>query len=620
LPSFKDKGDIERGIMATAIYRKFDVKHGLTVNGLPFVDEQRNVIINDLTVQGVSTIVDTRTITTIDPVITLGGSGKTYTSTEVITGTPGKIKFSKEDFSDIAVGDAIKYETGVGGVAPTGLTSGTVYYVVSKVSDSTNSDYLTITISETQGGGAIAISTVGSGDQEFTLNPLRDLDQDLGIEFNYVDTTPKKGFFGYKNSTDHFTFLLDTAYSGSGSQGDSGTPSFTGTKGGIEVKYAKLQPTSALDASTPAIDIDQNWNASGVAFKAFELDIVDTASSSSSSLLDIAVDGSQKLLLRKDGALAINSGSYGAVLNINQGSIAENTLIKGSATWNNSGTTFYGIDLSITDSSYAAGSKLLRLDAGAGQQFLVDITGEIDSAQTWNSSGTVFTGIDLQVTETSFAAGSKLVNFFASSSRNFSVDAYGLVDVNSEFTGGTLQTAITLDVTDTSSDPNSLLLDLQVGGISKFNVDKSGNISASGAIEVAGSGDFQNYIDIQTQPNSSGTYEGNTRFSTSYVTISAGSSTAAVINTFDRTEFVTGKYLVQMKQGANYHSAEVLLIHDGSGAFMTEYAAIWNTSPLGLLDAGVSGNNVNLTFTPTSATVAANAEVQVRITRISMTD
>ena len=75
-----------------------------------------------------------------------------------------------------------------------------------------------------------------------------------------------------------------------------------------------------------------------------------------------------------------------------------------------------------------------------------------------------------------------------------------------------------------------------------------------------------------------------------------------------------------MKQGTNYHSAEILLIHDGSGAFMTEYASVWNTSILGVLDAAVAGSNVNLTFSATAATVAANAQVQVRITRISLTD
>jgi hypothetical protein len=606
--------------MATATYKRFDAKHGISVNGLPFVDQNRNVVVNDLTVQGVSTTIDTRTITSVDPIISLGASGKTYSAESVIVDTVGRIKFSAEDFSDIAVGDAIKYESQIGETRIGGLTSGVVYYVESKETSVQSNNFRTITLSSTQGGGALEITNAGTGIHSFTLNPLRDLDQDLGIEFNYVDTTPKKGFFGYQDATENFTFLLDATYGGSGSESDDSSPSFTGTKGGIEVKYIKLEPTSALTSNAPAIDIDQTWNQAGTTFGAFEIDIVDTASDPNSSLLDIAIGGNQKLLLRKDGALAINTSSIGAALTISQGSIAEDTLIKGSATWNASGTTFYGIDVAITDTAYAAGSKLIRLDAGTGQSFSVDITGEIDTVQTWNSSGTTFTGIDLQVTETAFAAGSKLVNFYASSSRYFSVDAYGKVDNEIEFTGGTLQTAVRIDVTDTFSEADSLLLDLQVGGVSKFSVDKDGDVIATGNVTIGGSASFEDYIDIQTQPNGSGTYESNTRFQTSLATITAGTSTATVINTFNKTQYVTGKYLIQIKQGANYHSAEVLLIHDGSGAFMTEYAAVWNTAIIGSLDAAVSGDDVNLTLTPTAATVAANAEIQVRITRISIAD
>jgi len=42
-----------------ANFKKFDVKHGLSVNGLEFVDANRNVTLNNLTVQGTSTVVDT---------------------------------------------------------------------------------------------------------------------------------------------------------------------------------------------------------------------------------------------------------------------------------------------------------------------------------------------------------------------------------------------------------------------------------------------------------------------------------------------------------------------------------------------------------------------------------
>jgi hypothetical protein len=609
--------------MAIASYKKFDVKHGISVNGLPFVDENRNVTVNDLTVQGVSTIIDTRTVTSVDPIISLGTSGRTYTAESITTGTPGRIKFAAAEFDDFAIGDSVEFNLGAGATLPTGLTDGTVYYVVGKDTDVTSSDYRTVTIATTQGGAPIAISGAGSGDLEFTLNPLRDLDQDLGIEFNYVDGTAKKGFFGYKDTTGHFTFLLDTTYGGSSTQSDDGssTPAFTGKKSGIEVKYSKLQPTDALTTNTPALDIDQTWNAGGVTFAAFDLDIVDTASDANSSLLDLAVGGNQKLRLRKDGALSINTSSHDAVLTLNQGTIAEDTLIEGVATWNASGTTFHGIDLQITDTNYAAGSKLINIDALiGGVNFNVDITGEIDTTQVWNAAGTTFTGIDLQVTPTAFASDSKLVNFFASADRNFSVDAYGKVVNDVEFTGGSLQTAIQLDVTDTSSAADSLLLDLQVGGATKFSVDKDGDVTLTGSINVDGPANFEDTITVQTRPNGGGTYEDNTQLQTSYVTLAAGASSATTINTFDGSVFVTGKYLVQIKQGSNYHSAEVLLLHDGSGAFMTEYAAIWNTSILGTLDAAVSGGDVILTLTPTAAAVAANTEIQVRITRITLAD
>lgn len=606
--------------MATATYKRFDVKHGISVNGLPFVDQDRNIIVNDLTVQGVSTTIDTRTITSVDPIISLGASGQLYASESIISGNPGRIKFTAEIFADIAVGDAIKYETGAGGTLPAGLTTGTTYYVVSREPDVTSANYRTITISTAQGGALLAITTTGTGTQNFTLNPLRDLNQDLGVEFNYVSGTPKKGFFGYKDTTGHFTFLLDTTYSGSSSTSDATSPAFTGQKSGVEVKYIKLEPTSALTSNTPAIDIDQAWNSAGTTFKAIEIDITDTASDAASNLLDIAVGGQQKLLLRKDGALSINDSSYGAVLSVNRGAITDSVLIKGTAEWNASGTIFKAIDVTITDTAYAAGSKLLSLDAGAGQKFLVDINGEIDSTQTWNAAGTVFTGIDLQVTPTAFAAGSKLVNFYASATRYLSVDAYGKIDSEIEFQGGTAQTALRVDVTDTSSAANSLLLDLQVGGVSKFNVDKDGDVIAEGDITVNGSASFEDHIDIQTQPNGSGTYEDNTRFQTSYVTIAAGASTATTINTFLKANYVTGKYLIQVKQGANYHAAEVLLLHDGSGVFMTEYAAVFNSSIIGTFDAAVASANVNLTLTPTAATVAANTVIGVRITRILMTD
>jgi len=551
--------------------KRFDVKHGISVNGLPFVDQNRNVIVNDLTVQGVSTVVDTRIITTIDPIISLGGAGSTYTSETLLSGT--YIKFAAEAFDDIAVGDAIKYNSG----DISGLTAGTTYYVVNKETNVTSANFRGVQIATTQGGTALTgLSETLAGTDSFTLNPLRDLDQDLGIEFNYVSGTAKKGFFGYQDTTGHFTFLLDASYGGSSTQSDNGSslPVFTGVKGGVEAKYIKLQPTDSLPTSIPALDIDQTWDGVGITFRAIDVDITDTNSATDSSLIDIAVDGAQKLLVRKDGALAINTGTIEAALTI--AGVAEDTTI------------------------YAA--------------------------STWNNAGTVFTGIDLQIAETAFAAGSKLLNLDGGANRYFYIDAYGNISSGVEFIGGALQTAIKLDVTDTSSAADSLLLDLEVGGSTKFSVDKDGDVYATGDLIVEGSatfngpGSFEDSVTIQTQPNGAGTYEDNNQLQTTYVTLAAGTSATTTINSFASATFITGKYLVQIKQGTDYHAVEVLLMHTGGNVYMTEYAAVYNDTIIGNIDANIAGGNVNLTLTPTAAAIAKNTVIEIRILRITLAD
>ena len=561
-----------------ANFKKFDVKHGISVNGLPFVDENRNVTLNNLTVQGTSTVVDTRTVSQTDPIISIGSAGSTYAAASVTSGTPGRIFFSAEAFDDFALSDSVKFETS--GTAPGGLVSGTTYYVKAKDTDVTSSTYRSITLSATQGGSEIPLTSTGAGTLNFTLNPLRDLGQDLGIEFNYVDSTAKKGFFGFDDSTGHFTFLKDTSYAGHSTTSDDGSPApaFTGTKSGAEFSYAKLEPTSALTSSAAALDIDQTWNGTGQNFKALEIDITDTASANASNLLDISVGNDQKLLLRKDGVLSLNTTDQTGVLTLVQDSTTQATtlnLIDGTATWNAAGSTFVGLDLSFTQTAYAAGSKLLSISA--------------------------------------------------SGNRNFIIDAEGEVVFRSEFTGGGSKTALLVDVTDTSSAANSLLLDLQVGDSSKFSVDKDGDVIAQGSLTaegnlvVNGSGNFENAVVIQSQINDTGSYLDTTEIQTDISTISAGSSAAATFSSFTATSFTTAKVLVQVKQGSSIHATELLLVHDGTDVYLTEYGTIYNSDILVTFDAIVSGGNVVIQATNTSSSVTANALTTIKTTRTAIT-
>lgn len=74
------------------------------------------------------------------------------------------------------------------------------------------------------------------------------------------------------------------------------------------------------------------------------------------------------------------------------------------------------------------------------------------------------------------------------------------------------------------------------------------------------------------------------------------------LDKFDSTLYTTAKYLIQVKDGSSIHSTEILLIQDGTDAYITEYAILTNTGELGVFDAVVSGGFVTLKFVPTGAT------------------
>jgi len=79
---------------------------------------------------------------------------------------------------------------------------------------------------------------------------------------------------------------------------------------------------------------------------------------------------------------------------------------------------------------------------------------------------------------------------------------------------------------------------------------------------------------------------------------SAGSE--ATIDTFSTTEYRTIKYVIQLEKDSDskYHSAEILLTHNGTNAYFTEYAIVQTDSSLGEFDANISGGDVSLTVTP----------------------
>jgi hypothetical protein len=82
------------------------------------------------------------------------------------------------------------------------------------------------------------------------------------------------------------------------------------------------------------------------------------------------------------------------------------------------------------------------------------------------------------------------------------------------------------------------------------------------------------------------------------------STTEFSLDTFAKTDFRAARYIVAMSQGSDFHSTEVMLVHDGSAVTMTQYGTL-KSSSLATFDADISGSDVRLLVTPasTSSTV-----------------
>ena len=111
----------------------------------------------------------------------------------------------------------------------------------------------------------------------------------------------------------------------------------------------------------------------------------------------------------------------------------------------------------------------------------------------------------------------------------------------------------------------------------------------------------------------SGTGELNT--STQLVNV----NTITTVDSFAKATYRSAKYLVQVTQGSKYTTSEVLLAHDGTDSYMSEYAVIeLGASRIPItVSTSISGSNVLLRVTITDA-ASTNATVKVARTLIAV--
>jgi len=105
--------------------------------------------------------------------------------------------------------------------------------------------------------------------------------------------------------------------------------------------------------------------------------------------------------------------------------------------------------------------------------------------------------------------------------------------------------------------------------------------------------------------------------SASYVTgkVTLSTTTAdQIVDNFIPTAVHTVKYYVEAARSNAYHATEILLMHDGTDCYVTEYATIYSGSSLISFNANISGGSVRLLATPANAnTVVTFARIDVLV-------
>jgi len=95
----------------------------------------------------------------------------------------------------------------------------------------------------------------------------------------------------------------------------------------------------------------------------------------------------------------------------------------------------------------------------------------------------------------------------------------------------------------------------------------------------------------------------------------ASTTNQQYVDRFEKDDYRSAKYLVQMTNGSDYHVTEVLLMHDGTDTYITEYGTMYTNNSLGTLSADINNNYVRLLVTPANASTTTVKGQRIMVTQ-----
>ena len=315
----------------------------------------------------------------------------------------------------------------------------------------------------------------------------------------------------------------------------------------------------------------------------------------SSTLDDVTTNGNTTTNSITVGGLSIGSaytlptsdGSYGQVITTDGSGNLSFTTISGGAGGNSAS------ELSITSNTFTGtGSTTnytLSQVAASDTHVIVSLNGVVQDPTEYSVAGTT-----LSFTTAPALNDNVELRTFSRDTANITLRDYAKF----------VYTITTTTSSITGADDNSVTLAYEVGfvdvyqnGIRLVNGDDytATNGTSITLTTAALSGDTIEVISYGRA------YINDPRYVWQPSTVALTTTTSnQVISTFVASDYDTAKYICQAKITGEIHATEIMIMHDGTDVFTTEYGTMWSNASLGTFSADLSSGNIRLLFTPTN--------------------
>ena len=252
----------------------------------------------------------------------------------------------------------------------------------------------------------------------------------------------------------------------------------------------------------------------------------------------------------------------------------------------------------------------------AGQSTLNAVTATAVTATSLTVSGqsilnattaTAFTATSINVSGTLNVSGlSTLAALTATSFTATSSNIIGNESVGGTFSVVGQSTLGALTATVFTATSANIIGAETVGGILTVNntTDSSlpinGSIVTQGGVGVGKSIVAGGSLTVGLTTSSSvvpAIYSNNSIYA-SYTSGSISTNSQQTLDNYSATTYRTAKYLVQIVDGTKIHVEEILVFHDGTNVYISEYAIASTNGELGSFNATIGSSTITLNFTP----------------------